>query len=152
MIAPRRRIIWTRATPVRCCVVLGRSFSFPGQAGAKSTTRSPAADSDDWGGSALDIRAQTKACVENVREILSAAGGGLEHLVELTTYLVNMSDFAGYNEIYGQYFSHQGPARTTVAVNQLPHPHMLIEMRGVAYVAEDESASKQYGAPKNGQG
>ena len=125
---------------------------FSGTGGHKINDTIVGGHSDDWGGSALDIRAQTKACVENVREILSAAGGGLEHLVELTTYLVNMSDFAGYNEIYGQYFSHQGPARTTVAVNQLPHPHMLIEMRGVAYVAEDESASKQYGAPKNGQG
>jgi 2-aminomuconate deaminase len=125
---------------------------FSGTGGHKINDTIVGGHSDDGGGSALDIRAQTKACVENVREILSAAGGGLEHLVELTTYLVNMSDFAGYNEIYGQYFSHQGPARTTVAVNQLPHPHMLIEMRGVAYVAEDESASKQYGAPKNGQG
>jgi 2-aminomuconate deaminase len=125
---------------------------FSGTGGRKINHTIAGGDSDDWGGSALDIRAQTKACVENVREILSAAGGGLEHLVEVTTYLVNMSDFAGYNEVYDGYFSHQGPARTTVAVNQLPDPHMLIEMRGVAYVAEDESASNQHGALKNGQG
>ncbi len=108
--------------------------------------------SDDFGAVKRDIRTQTKACVENVRNILSAAGGNLEHLVEVTTYLANMSDFAGYNEIYGQYFSNEGPARTTVAVNQLPHPNMLIEMRGVAYIAQDASTSKQNGAPKNGQG
>jgi 2-aminomuconate deaminase len=125
---------------------------FSGTGGRKLDNTIAGADFDNFGAVKIDIRAQTRACVENVRDILSAAGGGLEHLVEVTTYLVNMSDFAGYNEIYGQYFSHQGPARTTVAVNQLPHPHMLIEMRGVAYIAEDESASKQNGAPKNGQG
>jgi 2-aminomuconate deaminase len=125
---------------------------FSGTGGRKLDDTIAGADFDDFDTVKIDIRAQTRACVENVRDILFAAGGGLEHLVEVTTYLVNMSDFEGYNEIYGQYFSHQGPARTTVAVNQLPHPHMLIEMRGVAYIAEDESASKQNGAPKNGQG
>ena len=125
---------------------------FSGIGGRKLDNAMPGADFDDISAVKIDIRAQTRACVENVRDILFAAGGGLEHLVEVTTYLVNMSDFAGYNEIYGQYFSHQGPARTTVAVNQLPDPHMLIEMRGVAYIAEDKSASKRNGAPKNGQG
>jgi 2-aminomuconate deaminase len=104
------------------------------------------------GAIATDIRKQTKDCVENVSDILRAAGGGLEHLVELTTYLVDMGDFAGYNEIYNQYFSHQGPARTTVAVNQLAHPDALIEMKGVAYIAEDEIAHKRNGVLKNGQG
>jgi len=54
-----------------------------------------------------------------------------------TTFLVNMNDFAGYNEVYGEYFDHQGPARTTVAVHQLPHPHLLIEMKAVAYKPVD---------------
>jgi 2-aminomuconate deaminase len=103
------------------------------------------------GGIATDIRKQTKDCVENVRDILGAAGGGLEHLVELTTYLVDMCDFAGYNEIYNQYFSHQGPARTTVAVSQLAHPDALIEMKGVAYIAEEETGHKRNGVLKNGQ-
>jgi 2-aminomuconate deaminase len=103
------------------------------------------------GAPATDIRKQTKDCVEHVRDILCAAGGGLEHLVELTTYLVDMCDFAGYNEIYNQYFSHQGPARTTVAVNQLAHPDALIEMKGVAYIAEHETAHKRNGVLKNGQ-
>jgi 2-aminomuconate deaminase len=97
---------------------------------------------------AADIRKQAKDCIENVRDILCAVGGGLEHLVELTTYLVDMRDFARYNEIYNQYFSHQGPARTTVAVNQLARPDTLIEMKGVAYIAEDKIAHKQNGAEK----
>ena len=44
-----------------------------------------------------------------------------------------MNDFAGYNEVYGRYFNSDGPARTTVAVHQLPHPHLLIEIRAMAY-------------------
>jgi 2-aminomuconate deaminase len=71
--------------------------------------------------------------IENLREILQSAGARLEDLVEVTTYLVNMNDFGGYNEVYGEYFGYDGPTRTTVAVHQLPHPHLLIEMRSVAY-------------------
>jgi 2-aminomuconate deaminase len=44
-----------------------------------------------------------------------------------------MNDFAGYNEVYGEFFGPDGPARTTVAVHQLPHPHLLIEIRALAY-------------------
>lgn len=84
----------------------------------------------------LDIRAQTKAVVENVRDILRSAGAELSDVVEITTYLVNMNDFAGYNEVYGEYFGYDGPARTTIAVHQLPHPHLLIEIRAVAYKPE----------------
>ena len=84
----------------------------------------------------LDIRVQTRAVMENVRDVLQSAGASLGDLVEITTYLVNMNDFAGYNEVYGEYFDYDGPARTTVAVHQLPHPHLLIEMRAVAYRPE----------------
>jgi 2-aminomuconate deaminase len=84
----------------------------------------------------LDIRVQTKAVIENVRDILASAGAGLTDIVEVTSYLVNMNDFAGYNEMYGEYFGYDGPARTTVAVHQLPHPHLLIEIRVVAYKPE----------------
>ena len=44
-----------------------------------------------------------------------------------------MNDFKGYNEVYGAYFGFDGPTRTTVAVHQLPHPHLLIEIKGIAY-------------------
>ena len=74
--------------------------------------------------------------IENVRDILESVGADLEDVVEVTTYLVNMNDFAGYNEVYGKYFNNDGPARTTVAVHQLPHPHLLIEIRAVAYKPE----------------
>jgi len=91
------------------------------------------AEVDELGTTHLDIRAQTKAVIGNVRDILQSVGADLIDVVEVTTYLVSMNDFAGYNEVYGQYFTHDGPARTTVAVHQLPHPHLLIEIRAIAY-------------------
>jgi len=81
----------------------------------------------------LDIRAQTRAVIENIRDILAAAGASLADLVEVSTFLVSMDDFAGYNEVYGEFFGFDGPARTTVAVAQLPHPHLLIEIKAVAW-------------------
>jgi len=94
------------------------------------------ADVDEFGTMNLDIREQTRAVIENVRDILRTAGADLEDVVEVTSYLVNMNDFAGYNEVYGTYFSSDGPARTTVAVHQLPHPQLLIEIRALAYKPE----------------
>ena len=88
---------------------------------------------DAMGTTNLDIRAQTRAVIENIRDILASEGAGLEDLVEISTFLVNMNDFGGYNEVYGQYFDQNGPTRTTVAVHQLPHPHLLIEINAVAY-------------------
>jgi len=91
---------------------------------------------DELGTTHLDIRTQTKAVIENIREILRSVKADLSDIVEVTSYLVNMNDFAGYNEVYGQFFDQNGPARTTVAVHQLPHPHLLIEIRAVAYKPE----------------
>ena len=91
---------------------------------------------DAMGSANLDIREQTRAVIENVRDILQTQNANLNDVVEVTSYLVSMNDFAGYNEVYGEYFGYDGPARTTVAVHQLPHPHLLIEIRAVAYKPE----------------
>jgi 2-aminomuconate deaminase len=66
---------------------------------------------DEFGTTKLDIRAQTRA----------------------VSFLVNMNDFDGYNEVYAEFFDYDGPTRTTVAVHQLPHPHLLVEIKVVAY-------------------
>jgi 2-aminomuconate deaminase len=94
------------------------------------------AEVDELGTARLDIREQTKAVIENVRDILNSADAALSDVVEVTSFLVNMNDFAGYNDVYGKFFDDHGPARTTVAVRQLPHPHLLIEIRAVAYKPE----------------
>ncbi|MBK7810668.1 MAG: RidA family protein [Saprospiraceae bacterium] len=91
------------------------------------------ADSDEFGAVSLDIKIQTAAVIENIRDILKSVGADLNDVVEISTFLVSMNDFKGYNEIYNQYFGYDGPCRTTVAVHQLPHPHLLIEIKAIAY-------------------
>lgn len=95
------------------------------------------ASADELGTVRLDIREQTRVVIENIRDILQSEGADLSSLVEISSFLVNMNDFGGYNEVYGEYFGYEGPARTTVAVHQLPHPHLLIEIRLMAYKPEN---------------
>jgi len=91
------------------------------------------ASSDEPGVLTMDICEQTRAVIENIRSILESEKAGLEDVVEVCTYLVDMGDFKGYNEVYAEYFDFSGPARTTVAVHQLPHPHLRVEIKAVAY-------------------
>jgi 2-aminomuconate deaminase len=91
------------------------------------------AETDASGTVRLDIRAQTRAVIDNIRDILRGLDCDLTDLVEITSFLVSMDDFAAYNEVYAEYFTHEGPTRTTVAVRELPHPHLLIEMKATAY-------------------
>ena len=88
---------------------------------------------DEQGTTHLDIRVQTRAVIENIRDILHSMDCDLVDLVDGTVFLVNMNDFAGYNEVYAEFFSEGGPARTTVAVHQLPHPHLVIEIKATVH-------------------
>ncbi|MEH1167435.1 RidA family protein [Micromonospora sp. CPCC 205539] len=87
---------------------------------------------DGFGTTNLDIRVQTRAVIENIGDLLRSVGADLTDLVQVTSYLVNMNDFGGYNEVWAEFFDASGPTRTTVAVHQLPHPHLLIEIQAVA--------------------
>lgn len=88
---------------------------------------------DEMGTTDLNIEEQTAAVLDNINSILEEAGASIKDVVDVTTFLVNMNDFGGYNRTYGKYFDYDGPTRTTVAVHQLPHPHLLIEIKAVAY-------------------
>lgn len=89
---------------------------------------------DEMGTTSLDIKKQTAAVLENIDSILKQEGASLKDVVDVTSFLVNMNDFKGYNETYGDYFQPEtGPTRTTVAVHQLPHPHLLVEIKVMAY-------------------
>ncbi|MGR0318867.1 RidA family protein [Agromyces sp. ZXT2-3] len=90
------------------------------------------AEVDELGTTRLDIAVQTRAVIENLRDILAEAGCRLDDLVQATSYLVDMNDFAGYNAVWAEYFDESGPARTTVAVHALPHPHLRIEIQAIA--------------------
>ncbi|MDX1479680.1 MAG: RidA family protein [Saprospiraceae bacterium] len=93
---------------------------------------------DELGTTSLDIREQTRAVIRNIERILRSVGAELKDIVDVTTFLVNMNDFGGYNEVYGTFFGYDGPTRTTVAVHQLPHPHLLIEMKVIARLPQSE--------------
>ncbi len=84
----------------------------------------------------LDIREQTRAVLENIRHYLQLNGGDLQDLVDVTVFLKNMNDFSAYNEVYNSFFTAAGPCRTTVEVSGLPGPHLLIEIKGTAYISK----------------
>ncbi len=91
------------------------------------------ADKDADGNWHLDIEKQTKAVIENIGTLLKSMDADLSNVIDITTFLVDMKDFKGYNAVYGEFFDYTGPTRTTVAVHQLPHPNLLIEIKAVAY-------------------
>jgi 2-aminomuconate deaminase len=136
MNATESKIVEGKATPRGKYPHVKRAGDFlfvSGTSARRADNTIAGAEVDPLGTIRLDIRMQTRAVLENIRDILRSADSQLLDLVEITTYLVNMNDFVGYNEVYGEFFGYDGPARTTVAVHQLPHPHLLIEMTARAY-------------------
>lgn len=67
-----------------------------------------------------DIAAQTRRVLENIKAVLTAAGAGLEHVVKTTVFMSDLAEFAAMNEVYGEYFSANPPARSTIEVKALP--------------------------------
>jgi 2-iminobutanoate/2-iminopropanoate deaminase len=67
-----------------------------------------------------DVAEQTEQVMKNLREVLEAAGTGLENVVKTTVFLADMGDFAAMNEVYGRYFDSNKPARATVQAARLP--------------------------------
>ena len=67
-----------------------------------------------------DITAQTKECFLSLFDVLNQAGLGEEHVVKVNVYLTSMKDFEAMNEVYKTQFSAPYPARTCVAVSELP--------------------------------
>ncbi len=67
-----------------------------------------------------DIQVETKQVMENIRHILKAAGMDFGNVVKSSIFLKDMNNFPKVNEIYGQFFQQQPPARETVEVSRLP--------------------------------
>lgn len=81
--------------------------------------------------SADDVRVQTRRALENLSAVLRAGGSSLGDVVKTTVFLVNMGDFAEMNEVYGEFFATEPPARSTVAVAALPRG-ARVEVEAVA--------------------
>jgi 2-aminomuconate deaminase len=83
-----------------------------------------------------DIKAQTHAVVENVRRVVEEAGGTMDQVVDVTTFLVDMKrDFSGYNEVWAETLGKVGPTRTTLAIDALPTP-IAVEMKVIVHLGE----------------
>lgn len=76
------------------------------------------------------IAAQTAQSCKNVAAVLEAGGVGMENVIKTTCFLVDMNDFAAFNEVYAQYFVSK-PARSCVAVRELPKG-VLCEIEAIA--------------------
>ncbi len=78
-----------------------------------------------------DIKSQTVQAIANVSAILNEAGLTLDNVVKTTVFLADMNDFQAMNEVYGQAFTAPYPARSAVAVKDLPKK-VLVEIEVVA--------------------
>ena len=77
------------------------------------------------------IKAQTAQSLANVKAILAAAGASIENVVKTTVFLADMSLFGEMNEVYAQNFAEPFPARSAVAVRELPK-QVLVEIEVIA--------------------
>jgi 2-aminomuconate deaminase len=114
-------------------VAVGQLVFVSGMAGRNpETDRIPGLVlAEDGTRKSYDIRAETRATLENIRRVLVSAQSSLDKVVEVNTYLLNMKDFAAYNEVYAEFFNNHRPARTTLAVSGLPG-NISIEIKVVA--------------------
>ena len=80
------------------------------------------------------IEGQTEQVCKNIGEVLKAAGSDYDHVIKTVCFLKNISDFAVFNGIYGEYFTSK-PARSCVAAADLP-AGALVEVEVIAEVAE----------------
>ncbi|WP_323788343.1 RidA family protein [Psychroserpens sp.] len=93
---------------------------------------------DDMGTKRLNAETQTREVLQNIDANLKKVGASLKDVVDVTSFLVNMNDFAGYNKAYGEFFDKAtGPTRTTVAVHQLPHPDLVVEIKVMAFKKQE---------------
>ncbi|NNL16576.1 MAG: RidA family protein [Flavobacteriaceae bacterium] len=89
---------------------------------------------DEMGTKRLNIEVQTREVLKNIEKNLAKESATLKDVVDVTSFLVNMNDFAGYNKAYAEFFDEKtGPTRTTVAVHQLPHPDLVVEIKVMAF-------------------
>lgn len=90
----------------------------------------------DGDAASYDIEAQCHAVFANVRSVLESAGAEWDDLIDVTVYLTDIRrDFKIYNRVYAEYFSSEGPTRTTVEINRLPTP-IAIELKCIAELKE----------------
>jgi 2-iminobutanoate/2-iminopropanoate deaminase len=76
------------------------------------------------------IKVQTERALQNLKAVVEAGGASLEDVVKTTVFLDSMDDFNAMNDVYAEFFTQPYPARSTVAVKQLPRG-ALVEVEAV---------------------
>ncbi len=79
------------------------------------------------------VAAQTHRVIQNLKAVLEAAGGGLQHIVKTTIFMTDLGDYGAVNEVYGEYFGDDRPARAAVEVSRLPKD-VAVEIEAVAVI------------------
>ena len=82
-----------------------------------------------------DVLAQSRQVFANIDALLQSAGGSRDHIVRITSYLIDMSRYQEYNQARGEYFQGRRPASTTIQVAGLAIPGILVEVDAVAFIA-----------------
>ena len=108
--------------PYSPAVISGNLVFVAGQSG-----RDPVTDAVSQ-----DVEVQTEQCLRNVETILEAAGSSLSKVIRCGVFLVDMNDFQKMNGVYARIFGEHRPARTTVAVSELPGPGLKVEIDAIA--------------------
>lgn len=80
---------------------------------------------------ATTIEAQTRQAITNLRNVLEAAGSGLDKVVKTTVFISDMNNFAALNAVYAELFGDTKPARSCVDVARLPKD-VMVEIEAVA--------------------
>jgi 2-aminomuconate deaminase len=117
---------------------IGDFIYISGTSSRRADNTHAGATQDENGVWCLNIAEQTRAVILNIQSILQSVGSDLPDLIDITTFLIDMKDFKAYNEVYSEFFNAStGPTRTTIAVHQLPHPNLLIEIKAIAHFKSD---------------
>jgi 2-iminobutanoate/2-iminopropanoate deaminase len=82
----------------------------------------------------MDIETQTEQTLRNVAAILEASGSSLQHVLKVSVFLIDMSEFGRMNAVYARMFGDHRPARTTIQAAALPAPNLRVEIDCIAYI------------------
>lgn len=105
-------------------VKIGTSLYLAGQGGFDAKTGQLVGE---------DIRDQTRQTLQNLKYVIEAAGGTMNDIVTVRVYINEHAEFAGMNEVYGEFFEKPYPARTTVSAGL--GPGMKVEIDAIAVLA-----------------
>ncbi|MBM3958647.1 MAG: RidA family protein [SAR202 cluster bacterium] len=81
-----------------------------------------------------DMRAQTRQCLANIRDVLAAAGGALSDIAKVSVFVTDISKIKEIHEVRAEFFTRPYPASTLVGVARLINPDWLIEIEATAVI------------------